>query len=115
MAPKRALKRTASTVTNGKAKIQKTLPFKSIHKKDTVDEKSENSSESENEIENVPKGKDGKIEYKLMTNILPKDFVEKSKHNVFIGAHLSISGKKRVSFESSLNVCSNEIFVFRRH
>lgn len=95
MAPKRA--RPASTALNGsKAKIQKTLPFKSLKRETsngTVEEKSENSSESDNEIENVPKGKDGKVDYKSMTNILPKDFVEKSQHNVFIGAHLSITGE----------------------
>ncbi|XP_037042473.1 probable endonuclease 4 [Bradysia coprophila] len=91
MAPKRA--RPASTATNGsKAKIQKTLPFKVVKKETETEEQSEISSESENEIENVPKGKDGKVNYKSMTNILPKNFVETSKHNVFIGSHLSISG-----------------------
>lgn len=111
MAPKRA-RSASSTATNGsKAKIQKTLPFK-IVKKETaekiVDEKSESSSESENEIENVPKGKDGKVNYKAMTNILPKDFVEKSEHNVFIGAHLSISGK--LNCPTIFGV--NEVWIF---
>lgn len=107
MAPKR-VRTASSTATNGsKAKIQKTLPFKSVKKVETVEEKSENSSESENEIENVPKGKDGKVDYKSLTNILPKDFVEKSINNVFIGAHLSISGKT----SCSLNFCVNEILL----
>lgn len=96
MAPKRA--RPVSSTTNGrKAKIQKTLDFKVVKKetaKEIVEEESEISSESDNEIENVPKGKDGKVDYKSMTNILPKDFVEKSENNVFIGAHLSITGNK---------------------
>lgn len=105
MAPKRA--RPASTATSGsKAKIQKTLPFKRLKTEtttnETVEEKSQSSSESDNEIENAPKGKDGKVDYKSMTNILPKDFVEKSKHNVFIGAHLSISG--------AYNVCTFNFF-----
>lgn len=95
MAPKRA--RPASTATNGtKAKIQKTLPFKSIKKESETEEKSD--SESEHEIENVPKGKDGKVDYKSMTNILPKDFVEMSKQNVFIGSHLSIAGEDEMHF-----------------
>lgn len=96
MAPKRARPASSKATNGSKAKIQKTLPFKRV-KKETVEEQSESPSESEGEIENVPKGKDGKVDYKSMTNILPKDFVEKSKHNVFIGAHLSISGEKSCS------------------
>lgn len=94
MAPKRS-RSTSTAKTTSKAKIQKTLPFKAIKKDTAVDvvEESEISAESENEIENIPRGKDGKVDYKSMTNILPKDFVETSKHNVFIGAHLSIAGK----------------------
>lgn len=88
MAPKRP-----STATNGnKAKIQKTLPFKSV-KEETVED-SDGLSDSNDDVTDIPKGKDGKVDYKSMTNILPEDFVEKSEHNVFIGAHLSISGKQ---------------------
>lgn len=94
MAPKRS-RATVTAKSDSKPKIQQTLQFKKI-KKDTDDVEEEPEillSESESEIENIPKGKDGKVDYKAMTNILPKDFAEASKHKVFIGAHLSISGK----------------------
>ncbi len=118
MAPKRS--RPASTTTNGtKAKIQKTLPFKIVKKEtaDNVEEKSEEEvlSESENEIENVPKGKDGKVDYKQMTNILSKDFVETSKHKVFVGAHLSISGKKKIILTETFFVVNKNFFFDRRN
>lgn len=98
MAPKRP-----STATNGsKAKIQKTLPFKSV-KEETVEE-SEDLNESIEDTMDVPKGKDGKVDYKAMSNILPKDFVVKSEHNVFIGAHLSITGKNlHISITKQIN------------
>lgn len=109
MAPKRT---ASSTTTNGKkAKIQKTLPFKSVKEEKVQD--SDVSSESDTN-DDIPKGKDGKVDYKSLTNLLPKDFVEKSEHNVFIGAHMSISGKK---FLLKFGFGGNKIinFCIRRH
>lgn len=86
-----APKRTGTVITGAKPKIQKTLSFKSVISSVTL-ETLEYSEDIPEPNEEVPKGKDGKVDYKSMTNLLPKDFVEKSAHNVFIGAHLSIAG-----------------------
>ncbi|KAJ6648660.1 putative endonuclease 4 [Pseudolycoriella hygida] len=87
-------RRPRSSTKDGEAKIPKTSPLNcvtdEIAKK--IEEEIEEEIVYESEDQNVPKGEDGKIDYKAMTNILPKDFAENSKTNVFIGAHLPISG-----------------------